>query len=253
MAADAASVSKDFEWQNGSIKLGTLVALKRDNPKSVEQLNVNNKDYAIGVVVENGRALLSLSISGEASVNVATDGEVVALVSDINGSVKKGDFVGASTINGVAMKLDEESTESQRLVGIALGDFDSNQSISIENGSINGGSRVLVGYLPITLINKDKIPSTVESKSGLETVATKLAGKDVSIVRVLIALVIFCLSMVSAAMIIRGSLKGSFISLGRNPLASNSIYTAIIHVTILSTVLILIGSALSYAVLVWGG
>lgn len=246
----AASVSRDYGGVEESVKLGSLVALDKSNPSKIELMNVNNRDYAVGVVVEQGKALLSMSLSSGENVVVATEGEVVALVTDSNGVVKKGDFVGASNINGVAMKIDDQSAETQRLIGIALQDFDSSLALSVDGESlVSDAASIKVGYMPISIINKDR-SANLGNGSDLESIAGRLAGKNVSMTKVLIAFGIFALGIVIAAMVIVGSVKGSFVSLGRNPLAKSSIYVNLVHVSILTIAITLIGAALAYVVLV---
>ena len=61
---------------------------------------------------------------------------------------------------------------------------------------------------------------------------------------------VFFISLAVAAMFVVSSIKGSFVSIGRNPMASASIHKGMVRVAILAVTIIVTGAVVSYTVLV---
>jgi hypothetical protein len=226
---------------------GSVVSLNQDNPKEVILGNLTNDDYLLGVI--NSSDENSVTYSKELSnVTVSLSGEVQVFVTDAAGEIKKGDFVGASWIEGVAMKSD--SKDIQRLLGVALGDADF--STANEYGPIDttdGQRDARIGSLRIRLFNKDSLAERSDEQSVLTGFLQDLSGKEVSVAKAFVVTFIFVGSLALAGFFVGSSLRGSFISIGRNPRASTIIFRDLTHVTSVSLIMILMGTALSYVVL----
>jgi uncharacterized membrane protein len=137
------------------------------------------------------------------------------------------------------------------LLGIALDDFD--LSSANEYGEIDtpdGKQEVKIGTINVRLFEKEGSEELLLNKGGLEGFLTSLAGREVSFAKIMAGSIIFLMSVVVAGFFASSSIKGSFISIGRNPMASASIYRSLLHVTMVSVIVIVIGTALSYVVLV---
>lgn len=243
----AVTLSEDFK-QDGSVFNGAIVSLNEKDASKIDLASVENVKYLLGVVTDDTNASLQFSKSG-AQTNVALSGETSVYATDVNGDIKSGDFVSVSWIEGVAMKA--SSTITQKPLGIALEDYD--QSKQKTYGDVNtpdGTKSAHVSVLRIRLFDRQAADTGIESKTGVEGFLQNLAGKDVSYTKILAGTLIFFLSLLIAGLFIISSIRGSFISIGRNPMASNSIYKSLLHVSGLSVIVILIGTALAYVVLV---
>lgn len=242
----AATIAEEFT-SSSSIKIGSLVSLMKDDPKQVELSTIAGNEHLLGVVAESSDSSVTYAKNGS-KVSVALSGEVKAFVSDANGIVAKGDFVGASWLEGVGMKSD--TGDEQKLLGVALEDYDPDSAQ--EYGEIetpDGPKTISIDTINVRLFEKNSSEITAATSSGLEGLLSQIAGKNVSLAKIIVCLVIFLMSVLVSGFFVSSSIRGSFISIGRNPLASSSIYHSLLHVTSVSVIIILIGTALSYVVL----
>jgi hypothetical protein len=242
----ASTIAEEFT-SNSQIEIGSLVSLMKDDPKQVETSSIAGNDYLLGVVAESNASSVTYA-KGGSKVSVALSGEVKAFVSDANGIVAKGDFVGASWLEGVGMK--SNTGDEHKLLGVALEDYD--PASAQEYGEIDtpdGVKTISIDTINVRLFEKNSSEAAVTSSSGLEGLLSQIAGKNVSLAKIIACLVIFIMSVLVSGFFVSSSIRGSFISIGRNPLASSSIYHSLLHVTSVSVIIILIGTALSYVVL----
>jgi len=97
------------------LTIGSIVSIKGNTSDEVLAANNNNVGNMLGVVVNPGNSILSVSSDQKNSVEVATSGVLQVLVSDINGTISNGDQITASPIDGVGMK----ANQNVRVIGIA--------------------------------------------------------------------------------------------------------------------------------------
>jgi hypothetical protein len=244
----AATVGEEFT-SDQILEKGSVVSLSQDNPKKVELTTVSNSEYLIGVVNESESNVVTYAKnSGEVKVSVSLAGETEVFVSDANGEIKKGEFIGASWLEGVGMK--SITNDKQKLLGVAVEDF--SLSDSSNYGVIdtpNGPKDINIDTVTVRLFDKEG-SEELTKVGGLEGFLSSLAGKEVSFLKVMAGSLIFLMSVVVAGFFASSSIRGSFISIGRNPMASATIYRSLLHVTMVSVIVIVIGTALSYVVLV---
>lgn len=243
----AATIGEQFTSGN-SVTIGSIVSLDAENQDEVKLSNTDNANYILGVAVDpNSNALNFEKYNG--GVSVAFNGEVQVFVSDINGLIQKGDFVSASWLEGVGMK--SLGNDRQRLLGVALEDYSAEEAKYY--GAVNtpeGDKNVSVDSILLRILDKEGFSTSTDKKDGLEGVISRIAGKNVSFARVLAGSIVFVVCLGVAGVFIVSAIKNSFISIGRNPLSSNSILKSLVHVSGLSVSVILVGAALSYVVLV---
>jgi hypothetical protein len=177
-----------------------------------------------------------------ASVFVAKSGDAQVYTSDFGGEVKTGDLLGPSVINGVAQKLD--ASQSAKAVGVALADFSSSAASSQDVD----GRQVLIGMIPVRLLFGNVAQEASQQESVIEKVASAVAGEQVSTVRIVIAGIIVIASLAVSGFMLFGSIKGSFDSVGRNPLASDSIFASLSHVTFVASAVLIVGLVVAYLV-----
>src|SRR5438067_1784655 len=70
--------------------VGAIVSLQKDSSDYVSTTTPKNVSNILGVVVNQGSSLLSLSSDQANQIQVATTGIAQVLVSDINGSIQAG-------------------------------------------------------------------------------------------------------------------------------------------------------------------
>ncbi len=245
--AYAVLLSEQFK-QDGSVFTGAVVSLDEQDATRIDLATVENTDYLVGVVVDDASGSLQFAKSG-AQANVALSGEAEVYVTDVNGVVKTGDFVSVSWVEGLAMKA--SSTQIQKPIGIALEDYDESKQKQYGDVTTPEGTKSAnVDIVRIRLFDRQANDTGISTRNGVEGFIQNLAGKDVSYAKILAGTLIFFLSLLIAGLFIISSIRGSFISIGRNPMASNSIYKSLLHVSGLSVIVILIGTALAYVVLV---
>lgn len=246
-AVASTTISEEFSTKE-SFTAGSLVSINREDPSSVELATIGNGAYLFGVVIAEDEGSVTFS-KNNASTTVALTGEVQVFVSDANGQVKKGDFVGASWLEGVGMKSLE--TDKQKLLGVALEDFDASRAKNYGDiDTSTGEQNIHIDVITVRLFDKEGMVKSDSSASGLEKVLNGVAGKQVSLAKVLASSILFLITLIVAGMFIMSSIRGSFISIGRNPMASASIYKSLLHVSGLSVLVLIIGTALTYVVLV---
>jgi len=243
------SISEAFATDDRLVN-GMIVSIVGDTPSRVELANLNNNRYLTGVAEDEDISLLSLQ-KDPTDVTVATYGEVEVYVSDINGDIKTGDFIGTSWLNGVGMRATD--TTEQKVLGVALSDFsaENNRYETIEDIDTDDGLKsAQVGRIAVRILSQEVGPRTGNSSSDITTFVQQLAGRDVSVFRAVIATIVLISSLVVSGVFIVNSIRNSFISIGRNPLASSAIFSSLIQVSAVSVIVILIGAAISYALLV---
>jgi len=93
--ADAVTtISQGFSTTD-QVRIGSIVSLKSNTSDQVVAANGSNVDNTLGVVIDNGNTLLTLTSSQSNQVQVATSGIVEALVSNINGDINQNDEITA--------------------------------------------------------------------------------------------------------------------------------------------------------------
>lgn len=245
----ASSLAEGYPTSQNLIE-GTLVTLSNETPPQVNLANLNNSQYLVGVIEDDGEGLITLNKDG-ATILVATSGEVLAFVSDLSGEIKPGDFIGTSWINGVGMKA-ERITE-QKLLGVALEPFndETTEFIEVEQVETNDGNKTArIGKIAVRLFEREVGPDVNQGASSLENLALRLAGKDVSFARIVAAFGLFTISVIISGVFLANAIKSSLISIGRNPLSHSPIFNSLLQISGVSIALIMIGSLLAYVVLI---
>lgn len=245
---NAAAVTQGFRADK-PLEVGTVVSVKADKGTDVEKTTVDNDERLIGVVVDTGNAVIDLQSSGS-NVQVAVSGDVDILVSDLAGTVKKGDYLIASPLAGIAMK-DNQEAEGLRYVAVANEDFKADTKglavvdVKQKNGSVK---KTRVGLLSATLLLGERNAQNTEVNI-ITNIAQRIAGKPVSNTQIIAATTVFLTTFGLGGALLNGSVRGSFISLGRNPLSKHAILSSLSGIILLASGIITGGIALAFAVL----
>jgi hypothetical protein len=241
----ATTISQGFVTTD-KLSLGSIVSLQNNSSDQVSAATSKNIESILGVVINDGSSLLSLSSDQSkqaddktqtTQVQVATSGIEQVLVSDINGTIAQGDQITASQISGVGMK----ATSSVKVVGIAQGSLSKNGSKQSYTDKQGAKHDVMVGQVPV-LINVAyyyKQPDKTIIPSVIQNLANALAGKAVKPVPILICLAIFIVALITVVSIVFSMIRSSIISIGRNPMAQSAVYRNLIQISAL--VLVILG------------
>lgn len=232
-----------------TIRDGLAVALTEEQTaegaKTVELASASSTSRFIGITVKQADATTATT-TPDSNVFVVGEGEVKAVVSDVNGTVKKGDNLVLSPLKGVLIKASAEETNA---VAVALEDQnDENSTTEKVNNRGNSEYETKVSTILIDVKPKAIAPTT-QRNSFLILFGESLTGKEVSALQVILAFIIFLLILIIEGSIIYGSIYSSIIALGRNPLSKSAVYKDLVQVTILALAILAAGIVAIYFIL----
>lgn len=232
------------------LTLGTVVSVTKEGGSDIEKTTTDNEERLAGVVVDAKDAIIDLQTKGT-DVRVAINGDVNILASDLNGEVKAGDYLIASPLAGITMR-DLSSGPNKKYVAIANQSFNLNSSgISKVSTELKDGTKkeVNIGLISAKLVLGDRPAPASENKSALNSLGENIVGKPVNNSQVFAASAVFITTFSLTGLLLHGSIRGSFISLGRNPLSQTSIVGSLVRVISLGIVILVTGVATSYVIL----
>ncbi len=245
-SAQSTAISRGYTTTTEDTVRATLVSTTGKDDKTIELATVNGADKLVGIVSET--SLLQLSGSKKNQTQVVISGTTVGLVSDINGSIRAGDKITVSPIDGVGML----ATDDSQIVGTAQTSFNAKNAKTREITDKSGKSHTVhIGSVPIQVGIAYYVPPTSKLLPPfLQNLANNIAGRPVSAARILLGSVLLLLAFISIFALIYTSVRAGIISLGRNPLAAGAIQRGLVGVamttflvfvfTLLATYLILI-------------
>ncbi len=252
LPAAVAAATQAYATQDKTITKGMAVAIAAtqpaagaDAPTNVEKSSVGHASKTLGVVVDPAKDAVSVSAEG-GQVYVATTGSAMVYVTDLNGTIHKGDLLAPSPLQGVLMRGVDGS---RGILGIAVADFSSKTAQSVTVKDEGSQIKAKVGLLQINMDTKFTTNAPNAGKTLLQRVGEAVVHHEVSTVQVLVALVILCLLLVVEGGIIYGAISSSIVSLGRNPLAKATIMKGLGQITVLVIAILAVGLAAVYLVL----
>lgn len=245
----AIGISQGYRTSDKDLKLNMIAALSSEASQDtpiVERASSHNKGKVVGVVTTIDSNLLTLT-SAEAKVHVTTSGEAITYVTDLNGIIKKGDFIAVSPLTGIGMKA---SDQDSFVIGVALDDFSNDSATSEQVSTTQGSARtILVNKLKVNIEPRDMTQNSQKQSPFLLLFGQSVTGKQVTQTQVIVALVVFFLLLVVEGSVIYGAVHSTIISIGRNPLARGALYRQLLQVSWLSLVILLFGLGAIYAIL----
>ncbi len=250
--AGAQTVSQGY-GVTGTVQKGMIVMIDPKDSHKVMALS-NKTDKAMqGVVVSANDTVVSLG--GDSTVTqvyVASNGKYDALVSTQNGSIKAGDIISVSALDGIGMKADSSQTV---ILGKALTSFDGSKNASgtADLTTSNGTKQVAIGFAQIDIsISHNPLAASISGPpvpAFLRKSGDSIAGKPVSTVRLYVSMGVLLVTMFMTASLLYGGVRSSLVSIGRNPLAKKSIIRGLIQVIILGLTVFVIGLDTIYLLL----
>lgn len=227
----AAQVSISVDVAGVSILPGSIISLKNGHflPSFTEY-----DDTVYGVTVSDP-ALSLEDLSLTKFYYVDTSGEVDVRVSGINGPIKEGDFITTSRIPGVGQRADV----SGYVLGVALANFEPQQSseIGVIPVYLNISSVILEDTLNNNLVELFRNGFKVPFLTPLTSLRYILAA--------LVSVIAFFIGFTSFGRLSSNSIE----ALGRNPLASKIIKSAILLNFVFTLGVVAIGLTISYLIL----
>lgn len=241
------SVSEGYNSE-AKLPLAAIVSLKDGSTHDVELTTSDNVGNMLGAVIAPENSLLSLTNGSSTETQVASNGEVQVLVSDINGTVKRGDHITASPIAGVGMK----TTENARVLGIAQGDVvesDTEKQTYKDKAGTEHTVKITTVPVQINISYYFKEPDKTLVPSALQNVANSLAGKEVSTMPIIISVVIFTVMITVVVAIVYSMIRSSIISVGRNPMSQSAVYRGVLQLSALVLAILGVGVVSIYLIL----
>jgi hypothetical protein len=217
----------------GTLEPGLIVALTENSNDTVESSAGSNPSKIFGVVIDPSQAPLTVQKKGE-QVFVATGGNYPTFVSTENGNIKAGDYISISAINGIGSKAEDQPT----VLGKAVEDF-------------SGGSRVItttsdgqkIGRITVNIIpgKNPLVKDKVAIPAPLKRFGQAIAGKNISALRIYIALAIFVVTAIIALSVLLIGVKSSITAIGRNPLSKKYILSGLFQVVTVAALVFIVG------------
>lgn len=237
---------------DGNVRKGMIVMLKSQDSTKVQPLTNKKEADMQGVIVAANETVISFGEDSRVSqVYVASKGKYDVLVSTQNGSIKTGDLISISSLDGVGMKAD---ATNQLIVGRALSGFDGNSRVSgySDLTTSTGKRKVAIG-----LINTDiSVSHNPLAESGgspvplfLKRMGETVAGRSVSPAKIYLSLAILVAVVIMSGSILYGGVKSTLTAIGRNPLARNIIFRGLFQVLFISLIIFAFGIFAIYLLL----
>jgi hypothetical protein len=251
MPAQATAIAKGYIAYDANLQKGMVVKLRsagNGGQPLVERARYEDADKVIGIVVNLTDGLATEAPAGS-QVFVEQSGSAQALVSDLNGVVKKGDLLTMSSLSGVLMRSADRSVAT---VGTALEESTTalGELIAVKDASGNS-LNTKVSLININVNIQPPSPKLVTENSNniLTKLSNGLVGHQVSGLRVLAALAIFSTLLVIEGEIIYGTITSSITAIGRNPLARSSIGRQSLKGVSVGIIVLIVGTASIWALL----
>ncbi len=245
----AGGVTQGFKAKT-SLPTGAIVSLAENSSNTVEKATLENEKSLVGVTAAAKDALIDLQPAGS-EIRVSVNGDTSLLVTNLNGDIESGDQLVVSPLAGIAMK-NSPDLANNKIVATASQAFvkDKGEVKEFEVEQADGSKKkVVVGRISAKLLLGERTAATQQSQNSLVSIAEKLTGKPTNSIRLIASTVVSVSTFALAGVILNSSVKGSFISLGRNPLSKNSIFSSLLKVALLVIVIIAMGLTTAYLIL----
>jgi hypothetical protein len=230
----AESYVKGFKSAS-SLQPGWVVSISKSASDTVVPTTGNSSDSAYGVVIDPSDAPFTLN-SQDQQVFVASGGDYPVLVSTQNGAIHIGDYLGISSITGIAAK----ATDDQRyIIGVARAAFDGkNNVITTSSDDKSAIGRVVA---TITPGQSPLLKTNTGVPAPLLRIGESIAGRPISAIRIYAALSVFIIAALIAAALLWIGVRSSITAIGRNPLSRHLVMAGLGQVVIMAVAVFIIG------------
>jgi hypothetical protein len=244
-----AAIARGYTSSDAGLKVGMVAALTSDtaSEQQVERATQENVRRIVGVATNVDDSLVTVA-SSNAKVLIETEGEMSAYVSDVGGEVTKGSLLAVSPIKGVLMKVPSDSGLS--VVGVASEDMASKTdaiSYNLQDGSTKQTVKITKIMINLNRSGGGNTGNSVDS--SLARLGKAIVGKEVSEIRVILALLLFLIVLLAEGAIMYGAISSAITALGRNPLARSAIRREMVRILFVAIVVFFIGLGAIYGIL----
>lgn len=249
MAMKVDAIARGYTSADSGLKVGMVAALTGDTSGEfqVERATQENTRKIVGVVTSVDDSLVTVA-SSDARVLVDTEGEVTAYVSDFGEPVTKGGLLAMSPIKGVLMQVPANSGTS--VIGVASEAMSGEtEAVTYEVDDEGTQRQVRIAKLTVNLNRSGSGGGTQADNSSLAKLGKAIVGKEVSEIRVVIALILFLVVLLAEGTIMYGAISSAITALGRNPLAKASIRRELIRILFVALLVFAVGLAAIYGIL----
>lgn len=228
----AASVSRGYQTDQNLVP-GTLVSLQAEQSETVEAATLETIDRMFGVVVDTDSSLL---IVGENSasgyVQVATDGTLDVLVTDLAGPIAADDHLSLSPLSGIAQKATTETIT----IGNALSGYNGEPELTVGTVEVTQDGKAVTAQLGKVQVQFEigANPEFDQLEGALpgflQAIGNSVAGETVSPFRIITASLVLLITFLISGAILFGAIRSSLTAIGRNPLSKRGIYSGLAQV-----------------------
>ena len=239
---------------NQALRPGILVQIDPSNVADVIPASQPDIKKTLGVVISPSASTITVDNSTTAAdtAYVSSNGNYQMVVSDQNGSIKAGDYLTLSAVDGIAM---EDNSIEPVTVGIASSSFNGSSGV-IGTGKVELSNKtyktvhygivtanVSISHNPLLAVESSIVPSFLVNFS------TGIVGKTVSPWRIYVALVITLAVCIIVGAMLYGAVRSSLTSIGRNPLSRSSLFRGFLQVVVSAVIIFISGIFLVYLLL----
>ncbi|MDB5166477.1 MAG: rane protein of unknown function [Candidatus Saccharibacteria bacterium] len=253
-AAQSQQVATRTYGSDAFVQPGTIVTLKAKDASKVIPATADTINNMIGVVISASDSAIVVTAQDDTSTKtyVATSGRYHVLVSDQGGEIKVGDFITVSALDGVGMKT---GTTQGLVLGTAASAFDGKHNV-LATAQLKDakGNMIKTGVGSVTVdINIGQNPFLFHSTGGVpktvSIIAQAITGTPVTPIRIYTSAFVLFMSMCVSASLLYSGVRGSFVAIGRNPLARKSIIRGLIQVVVTALIIFTFGLLGVYLIL----
>ena len=239
-------IAQDYQSLTGKIKQGQIVSVGGNNiVLGVYPTTSPNDNNMIGVADYTGA--VSVGISNTKSVPVISSGIVNVEVSNINGTVKSGDFITSSSIPGVG----ELNTANGEILGKAIANFSYKRYLYKKYITLNGKKNLIyVENIPV-VIGISYYSNSSNFSGIILSLGKKVTGKNVSFFNIILSIIIIISGLITLIYGTSVSLKHSFLGISRNPLAKVSIEKNLVFIIASLIFIFLVTLFIGYFILIF--
>jgi hypothetical protein len=244
--ASSANISHSYRSER-PIANGSAVSLDPKKSDYVEPVNIVNGKHVIGVVLDSNDSLLAVDAQA-GRVQVATSGTASLLVSTLNGDIEVGDQISVSPFNGIGAK----TLPNAYIIGLAQTSLNNRTSgVTKQTVTDNTGHsrQVTLGLIRLSIAIGAPAESGNQPSSPFQRLVKSVTGRNVSALRAVLSLLVALVTILALIILIYGSIYGSIISIGRNPLARFAVFRTLAGVLLMSLVMASIAGVTVYLLL----
>lgn len=228
LAQELPLIATNLEVADREAKVGDIVSQTKEG---LFRSDIPYDENIVGVVGET--SILVFGKPTTTNLPIVSYGKTLTKVSNLNGTIKKGDFITSSPTPGVGQK----ATQSGFVVGRAMEDFNQEEGlilVFVKPQQVFLPGRLAFGRVIEEIISGLKMPETIPE-----------------VLRYLFALLVAGGSFIIGFFSFIKALREGMTAIGRNPLAKGSIRTAMILNLIGILILTLAGLGLALFVILY--